>query len=147
MPLFEDVYLSFYDFFDFADFGGFVEAVFIGEVDGHRVDFGLDGDEGWLMGLGVRLGRDGLLEAGAFFEGADFFEAGAAGGVAADEGDYGGVGPDLDQGVADDFLDGFGALGMVEFGAAGGEDCRRDESRRYLEDCFQGAGWFHSILP
>lgn len=46
-------------------------------------------------GGGVRLGRDGLLEAGAFFEGADFFEAGAAGGVAADEGDYGGVGPDL----------------------------------------------------
>ena len=90
------------------------------------------------MGLGFRLGRDGLLEAGAFFEGADFFEAGAAGGVAADEG------------VADDFFDGFGAVGalcMVEFGAAGGDDCRRDESRRYPEDCFHGTGWCHSVLP
>ena len=103
------------------------------------------------MGLGFRLGRDGLLEAGAFFEGADFFEAGAAGGVAADEGlDYGGVGLHLDEGVPDDFFDGFGAVGalcMVEFGAAGGDDCRRDESRHYPEDCFHGMGWCHSVLP
>ncbi len=103
------------------------------------------------MGLGFRLGRDGLQEAGAFFEGADFFEAGAAGGVAADEGlDYGGVGLDLDEGVPDDFFDGFvagGALCMVEFGAAGGEDCRRDESCCCSEDCFHGTGWCHSVLP
>lgn len=57
------------------------------------------------MGLGFRLGRDALLEAGAFFEGADFFEAGAAGGVAADKGlDYGGVGLDLDEGVPEKSL-------------------------------------------
>lgn len=75
------------------------------------------------MGLWFRPGRDGLLEAGAFFEGAYFFEAGSAGGVAADEGlDYGGVWLHLDEGVPDDFFDGLGtvgALGMVEFGAAG----------------------------
>ena len=35
LPPFEDVYLLFYDFFDFADFDSFVEAVFVGEIDGH----------------------------------------------------------------------------------------------------------------
>lgn len=54
-----------------------------------------------------------VLGAG-LFEGVDFFKAGAAGGVAADEGlEDGGVGLGLDDGVADDFGDGFCGLGVL----------------------------------
>lgn len=48
------------------------------------------------------------------FEGIDFLEAGAAGGVAADEGlEDGGVGLGLDDGVADDFGYGFCSVGVL----------------------------------
>ena len=75
--------------------------------------------------------------AGGFFEGADFFEAGTACGVAANEGlDERGIGFYLDEGVTDDFFDCFrvvGALCLIEFGTAGGE--KRCCSCEYQEDC------------